>query len=162
MHFNRVHEAYEVLRRAPRRAAAAAPRSATRAFENPRKRAARLVSFQRAEPLAEARHPGRADAAPCAVTPTRSNPTKRAVYDLYGHEGLRAGLEVGPRLKTREEIRAEFESLKAACDARAAEARVNYRGSYMFGAWRCCCHAQGWLQLHGLECAHEPSRRAGR
>ncbi len=59
------------------------------------------------------------------------------MYDLYGHEGLRAGLEVGPRLKTREEIRAEFESLKAARDARAAEARVNYRGSYMFGAWRC-------------------------
>ncbi len=56
------------------------------------------------------------------------------MYDLYGHEGLRAGLELGPRLKTREEIRAEFESLKAARAARAAEARVNYRGSYMFGA----------------------------
>jgi hypothetical protein len=56
------------------------------------------------------------------------------VYDLYGHEGLRAGLQVGPLLKTREEIRAEFEALKASRDARAAEARVNYRGHYMFGA----------------------------
>jgi curved DNA-binding protein CbpA len=46
VHFNRVHEAYEVLRRAPRRAAAAALRSATRAFENPRKRPRVLFRFR--------------------------------------------------------------------------------------------------------------------
>jgi hypothetical protein len=88
---------------------------------------------------------------------TRSNPTKRAVYDLYGHEGLRAGLEVGPRLKSREEIRAEFEALKAARDARAAEARVNYRGSYMFGA---CGLTHSWLAAAGTACTRK-SRRVG-
>ncbi len=74
------------------------------------------------------------------------------MYDLYGHEGLRAGLQVGPRLKTREEIRAEFEALKASRDARAAEARVNYRGHYMFGAaaaplgWHHASHATRHLE----------------
>ncbi len=75
-----------------------------------------------------------ADAPPAALA--RSNPSKRAVYDLYGHEGLRAGLQVGPRLKSREEIRAEFEAVKAARDARAAAELLDYRGNYVFGARR--------------------------
>lgn len=61
------------------------------------------------------------------------------MYDLYGHEGLRAGMQLGPRLRSREEIRAEFESLKATRERQEAEARVNYRGNYVFGAAR---HAQ--------------------
>ena len=56
------------------------------------------------------------------------------MYDLYGHEGLRAGLQLGPRLRSREEIRAEFEALKASRLRQEAEARVAYRGNYVFGA----------------------------
>lgn len=56
------------------------------------------------------------------------------MYDLYGHEGLRAGLQLGPRLRSREEIRAEFAALKATRERQEAEERVGYRGSYTFGA----------------------------
>lgn len=33
-----------------------------------------------------------------------SDPTKRAIYDTYGEEGLNAKWEIGPRLKTPEEV----------------------------------------------------------
>ena len=74
------------------------------------------------------------------ATSRRSDPARRAVYDLYGHEGLQAGLQLGPRLRSREEIRAEFEALKATRLRQQAEARVAYRGSYVFGA-SCCAAA---------------------
>lgn len=39
----------------------------------------------------------------------RSSPQKKQIYDTYGWEGLNAGMELGPHLRTRDEIRAEFE-----------------------------------------------------
>jgi DnaJ-class molecular chaperone len=33
-----------------------------------------------------------------------TDPQKRAVYDMFGEEGLRTSWEVGPRLKTPEEV----------------------------------------------------------
>lgn len=33
-----------------------------------------------------------------------TDPQKRAVYDMFGEEGLRTNWEVGPRLKTPEEV----------------------------------------------------------
>ncbi len=38
-----------------------------------------------------------------------SDPQKRDIYDVYGREGLRAGLEVGERVKTHEELRRDWE-----------------------------------------------------
>ncbi len=38
-----------------------------------------------------------------------SDPSRRDVYDVYGSEGLRAGLEVGHPLRTAGEVRREFE-----------------------------------------------------
>ncbi|GAB5588185.1 hypothetical protein Unana1_03085 [Umbelopsis nana] len=37
------------------------------------------------------------------------NPTKRVLYDTYGEDGLKGKWEVGPKLKTPEEMRAEYE-----------------------------------------------------
>ena len=63
-----------------------------------------------------------------------SSPNQRAVYDVYGTDGLRAGLELGPALRTQEELRAELQARAAAAKARDAEAKVNYRATYVFGA----------------------------
>ncbi|KAI9313222.1 hypothetical protein BX666DRAFT_1864679 [Dichotomocladium elegans] len=38
-----------------------------------------------------------------------SDPSKRAIYDTYGEEGLNAKWEVGPKFKTPDEMRAEYE-----------------------------------------------------
>lgn len=43
-----------------------------------------------------------------------SDPQKRDIYDVYGREGLQAGLEVGERLKTRDELRKEWEQFQKA------------------------------------------------
>ena len=85
--------------------------------------------------------------------PRRSDPARRAVYDLYGHEGLQAGLQLGPRLRSREEIRAEFEALKATRLRQQAEARVAYRGSYIFGAARCHAAQRTRLQPRAARAA---------
>ncbi|KAK9893625.1 hypothetical protein P389DRAFT_163971 [Cystobasidium minutum MCA 4210] len=41
-----------------------------------------------------------------------SNPQKRAVYDLLGEEGLKTEWEVGQKLKSPEELRAEYEKAR--------------------------------------------------
>ena len=38
---------------------------------------------------------------------------KRQVYDIYGLEGLTSGLQVGSHLRSREELRQEWERFKA-------------------------------------------------
>ncbi|KAH8554416.1 hypothetical protein BGW37DRAFT_421450 [Umbelopsis sp. PMI_123] len=38
------------------------------------------------------------------------HPTKRILYDTYGEQGLKSTMEVGPKLKTPEEMRAEYEN----------------------------------------------------
>jgi DnaJ family protein C protein 11 len=44
-----------------------------------------------------------------------SSPERRQVYDIYGREGLQAGLQVGPVLQQRstEELRQDWERFKA-------------------------------------------------
>eukprot|EP00803_Ostreobium_quekettii_P001631 evm.model.scf_402.4 EVM.evm.TU.scf_402.4 scf_402:39651-45159(+) len=46
-----------------------------------------------------------------------SNPQKRQVYDIYGKQGLVAGLDVGTKLKSVEELRKQWEKFRAQQDA---------------------------------------------
>ncbi|EIE26180.1 DnaJ-domain-containing protein, partial [Coccomyxa subellipsoidea C-169] len=57
------------------------------------------------------------------------NPDRRQVYDIYGKEGLSAGLEVGSTLKSTDELRQEWESFKA---KQVLEMQVSHRGFYSF------------------------------
>lgn len=61
-----------------------------------------------------------------------SDPQKRDIYDVYGKEGLSAGLQLGDKLKTREELRAEWEAFQQQQKKAELEASVNYRGVYQF------------------------------
>lgn len=40
------------------------------------------------------------------------DPERRQVYDIYGKEGLEAGLEVGPHLRTRDELRRQWQQFQ--------------------------------------------------
>lgn len=60
-----------------------------------------------------------------------SDERKRQIYDLYGMEGLSSGLELGPKLKSREEVRAEFERLQQRQQERKLAAHVHHRGSLL-------------------------------
>lgn len=41
-----------------------------------------------------------------------SNPDKRDIYDVYGKEGLAAGLELGERVKNKDDLRKEWEQFR--------------------------------------------------
>jgi DnaJ family protein C protein 11 len=57
-----------------------------------------------------------------------TDPTKRTVYDLFGEEGLRTSWEVGPRIKTPEEMRAHFQRQAYEKRQMDAEALVKPKG----------------------------------
>ncbi|KAL4442759.1 hypothetical protein ABPG77_006753 [Micractinium sp. CCAP 211/92] len=61
-----------------------------------------------------------------------SDPQQRDIYDVYGKEGLAAGLQLGDKLKTRDELRAEWEAFQKQQKKAELEASVNYRGVYQF------------------------------
>ncbi|BDA50839.1 DnaJ homolog subfamily C member 11 [Coccomyxa sp. Obi] len=58
-----------------------------------------------------------------------SNPERRQVYDIYGKEGLSAGLEVGSTLKSTDELRQDWENFKA---QQRLQMQVSHRGFYSF------------------------------
>lgn len=60
-----------------------------------------------------------------------SDERKRQIYDLYGIVGLSSGLELGPKLKSREEVKAQFERLHQREEARKLAAHVHHRGSLL-------------------------------
>mmetsp|Transcript_24415 Transcript_24415/g.62061 ORF Transcript_24415/g.62061 Transcript_24415/m.62061 type:complete len:715 (-) Transcript_24415:112-2256(-) len=74
-----------------------------------------------------------------------SDSYKREVYDVYGKQGLAAGLEVGDHLKSREEIRKEWEEFKAKLERQKQEQAVVQRGSY-----QCRVDASRLLRGEGL------------
>ncbi|KAJ8651470.1 hypothetical protein O0I10_012969 [Lichtheimia ornata] len=59
-----------------------------------------------------------------------SDPIKRAIYDTYGEEGLNAKWEVGPKYKTSEEIRAEYEKKERLQREQELENLVRSRGEF--------------------------------
>lgn len=61
-----------------------------------------------------------------------SDPARRDVYDVYGAEGLSAGLQLSDPGKSRDELRREFEAFRERRRRDALEAAVNYRGLYVF------------------------------
>jgi len=62
-----------------------------------------------------------------------SDDARRNAYDAYGMEGVRAGRELATRGKTLEELRVEFERARAKEARDAAEAKLNFHGTYIFG-----------------------------
>ncbi|RMZ52146.1 hypothetical protein APUTEX25_001536 [Auxenochlorella protothecoides] len=63
-----------------------------------------------------------------------SNPDKRDIYDVYGKEGLAAGLELGERVKNKDDLRKEWEQFRERQETARIDSQVNYRGAYIFRA----------------------------
>ena len=61
-------------------------------------------------------------------SPTSDNSESEAL--VRGMAGLRAGLEVGHKHKTPEEMRAEFDQARAKDAQKRVEAKLNFRGQY--------------------------------
>ena len=57
-----------------------------------------------------------------------TDPTKRTIYDLFGEEGLKTSWEVGPKIKTTEEMRSHFQSQAYSKKTLEAEALVKPKG----------------------------------
>lgn len=54
---------------------------------------------------------------------------KRQIYDIYGMEGLKSGLELGPKLNKLEEVREELEKLRRRKEEEKQNARIRPTGS---------------------------------
>jgi len=62
-----------------------------------------------------------------------SDPSKRQVYDTFGEQGLRSGLEVGFKYKSLDELARDLERKRQRMADAALDAKVGYRGTYVFG-----------------------------
>eukprot|EP00250_Pteridium_aquilinum_P009435 c18667_g1_i1 orf=202-1863(+) len=60
-----------------------------------------------------------------------SDERKRKIYDLYGMEGLNSGMELGPKLKTVDEVLKGFEKLKQHRREQKMSERVQHSGSLL-------------------------------
>lgn len=62
---------------------------------------------------------------------------RRQVYDIYGKEGLEAGLEVGPHLRTRDELRRQWQQFQ---QQQVGGLRMTLQLVEGACAHRRCCH----------------------
>eukprot|EP00057_Strongylocentrotus_purpuratus_P013927 XP_011668401.1 PREDICTED: dnaJ homolog subfamily C member 11-like [Strongylocentrotus purpuratus] len=62
-----------------------------------------------------------------------NDPTKRAIYDVYGKKGLDADWDLVPRTRTPQEIRDEFERLERQREERRLQQSTNPRGMILVG-----------------------------
>jgi hypothetical protein len=68
---------------------------------------------------------------PLSLHQILSDPEKRSIYDIYGKQGLEAGLQLGDKLKSADELRKEWAAFQARRAAATLEARVAHRGAYV-------------------------------
>ncbi|KAJ9706901.1 hypothetical protein PVL29_002057 [Vitis rotundifolia] len=67
----------------------------------------------------------------CEAYEILSDEHKRQIYDIYGMEGLTAGLELGPKLNRAEEIKQEFERLRRRKEQEKVSAHIRPSGSIL-------------------------------
>lgn len=60
-----------------------------------------------------------------------SDERKRKIYDLYGMEGLNSGMELGPKLRTVDDILKSFEKLQQLRREKQLSDRVHHSGSLL-------------------------------
>lgn len=58
-----------------------------------------------------------------------SDPLKRQVYDVYGKEGLQAGLQLSTHVNNVDDLRKEWQDFKASQEQQKEDADVSYRSS---------------------------------
>ena len=101
-----------------------------------------------------------------------SDPERRDIYDVYGLEGLSAGLALGEPARSKDDMRREWEAFQAKRRRERVDAQVGGRVGACVGGWGvhlsvCVCARgvgrDGRLRAHApppLTCAHtrEPAR----
>lgn len=61
-----------------------------------------------------------------------SDPARRDIYDVYGLDGVRSGLELTVPGKTPQEMKKEWEAAREQRHRAEIDAAVNFRGQYVF------------------------------
>ena len=61
-----------------------------------------------------------------------SDPVRRDIYDVYGLQGVRSGLELSVAGKSPEQFRKEWEASRGKRHQEEIDATLNYRGQYVF------------------------------
>nr|XP_054769286.1 dnaJ homolog subfamily C member 11-like [Lytechinus pictus] len=79
-----------------------------------------------------------------------NDPTKRAIYDVYGKKGLEADWDLIPRTRSPREIREEFERIEKLREERRLQQSTNPRGVILVGidATDVFDHYEGYDEEH--------------
>ncbi|GJP52171.1 hypothetical protein CLOM_g13385 [Closterium sp. NIES-68] len=83
-----------------------------------------------------------------------SDPAKRQVYDLYGIEGVVSGMELGPHLRTRQEIREEWERAQRRREELKAAMRTQHSSSMLLSVTAADALASGFQRFPRITGMH--------